>query len=270
MSNPKILFPTDFTDQSVHALKESVKLNEQLNYELIIFHTYSRTVSDNFNQEGHMEKLDRDVERKFKKLEGQVPELKSQQHSFRKALGDFIDTVEDFVHEEDVDLIIMSTKGAVGIGELFGTKTAKIIKSVEIPVIVVPPEAELMPLSKVGLACDYSRDTPEEKLKLLSGMGELMGLELDLITLNRDEKTLTKKELRNREKLVKILENLTVKTSFTKHPNLSWGLIDYAKKNDIGMIGVIPKSYNYIERLFHESLTRDMAFHSPIPVMVLN
>lgn len=265
----KILFPTDFSEQSIHVLKETVSLNQKLNYELVILHAYSRPHSEGFDQEGKLDQIEKNVKNDFDSLTKEIPGLRDQNHSFQKVLGDVIDSVIYYVEHESVGLIVMSTKGAVGIGELFGTKTAKIIKSVDIPVMVVPKDATLMPINKVGLACDYSEETSPKKLDLLTKLAEALKFELDLITLNRDEKTMTVREKDNRESLEKSLENVSHTFHFVTSGNVEWGLIKYARSNDLNMITVIPKSYNFIERIFHESLTQDMAFHSPLPVLVL-
>ena len=269
MKNKKILFPTDFTTQSVRALKETIELNQQLGFEVIIFHSYSRPYTEGFDQKGQLDKVEKDADKSFDKITKEIPELQSQQHSFRKILGDTIDSVVELVEKEAIDLIVMSTKGAAGLGELFGTKTAKIIKSVAVPVIVIPADSSLMPIGKLGLACDYSHETPQGKLDFLTHLAAVIKPDLELITLNRDEKTMTKQEQKNRESLVGAMEKLAHKSSFIEHDDVKWGLIEYAESNELDMIAVIPKSYTYIERVFHESLTQKMAFHSPIPVLVL-
>lgn len=269
MNNQKILFPTDFTIQSINALKETVALNKALAYELIVLHAYSRPYSEGYDQEGQLEKEEKRIEKQFEKLASEIPELVAQHHTFQKTLGDTIDSVVEVVEKESIGLVVMSTKGAVGIGELFGTKTAKIIKSVDVPVIVIPKNSTLIPMNKIGMACDYSEETPSQKFDFLIHLAEKMNFDMDLVTLNRDEKTMTKKELQHRESLVGLIDNLPHKSNFIEHDDIKWGLIEYAKSNELDMIGVIPKSYNFMERLFHDSLTQNMAFHSPIPVLVL-
>ncbi len=269
MKNKKILFPTDFSNHSIKALKETVAINVHLGFELTILHTYSRPYSEGYDQKGPLEKLEKNIEKEFDKLIKEIPELKSQTYSFQKQLGNAIDSVVNLVENESIGVVVMSTKGAVGLGELFGTKTAKIIKSVDIPVILIPTDSSLMPMAKLGLACDYSDEIPRQRLDFLLYLAEKMNLDLDLVTLNRDEKTMTRQEQKNRKDLVNSIEKLSHKSSFIEHDDVKWGLIEYAKNHELDMIAVIPKSYNYMERLFHESLTQRMAFHSPIPVLVL-
>lgn len=270
MKNHKILFPTDFSENSIRALKDTVRLNKHLGAELIIFHAYHRPYLQNFDQKGQLEELKRGIDRSFASLEDEIPELKSQNHRFHKHLGDFIHSMVELVENESVSLVVMHTNGAEGVGELFGTKTAKIIKSLEVPILVIPSKASLFPMEKLALACDYSQDTPKSKLKFLTELAEIMKLKITAVTLNRDERTMTKEEHENREHLLGNLENHMVDSGFARHPNVTWGLIEYAKSNEHNMIGIISKNYNFMERIFHESLTTDMAFHSPVPLLVLN
>ncbi|MEO9476738.1 MAG: universal stress protein [Cyclobacteriaceae bacterium] len=265
----KILFPTDFSEPSIQALKETVSLNKKLNCELVILHAYSRPYAEGFDHKGKLFQLEKRIEKQLENLCKEIPELNAQNYSFKKVLGDVIDSVIYYTKKESIRFIVMSTKGAVGMGELFGTKTAKIIKSVDVPVFVVPKDASLLQVSKMGLACDYSQKTSADKLDFLNLLADSLKFELDLITLNRDEKTMTIDEINNRESLEESLGKIPFKSHFVKSSNVEWGLIKYAKTNELDMITVIPKSYNYIERIFHESLTQDMAFHSSVPVLVL-
>lgn len=268
MSTQKILFPTDFSDQSIHALMETVKFNEALGYDIVLFHAYNRPYTDEgYNAKGLLHEEQKSIDKKFSAVESKMPALKNC--TTVKMIGDVVDVVEDYIEKEPIALIVMSTKGAAGLGELFGTKTAKIIKNVNVPVIVVPNNAVLAPMNRIGLACDYTEVVSPGKLDFLVDLADKVQFDLDLITLNRDEKTMTKKELGNREILLKDLNGIATTTSFSQHDQLSWGLIEFARNNGIEMIGVIPKSYNFIERIFHESLTQEMAFHSPVPVLVI-
>jgi nucleotide-binding universal stress UspA family protein len=261
--------PTAFSINSIYALKEAISLNKKLKYELIIFHAFSRPYSESKEYHQSTDKLEKAVDRKFDLLLEELPEIKSYTYHFKKRLGYSIEMILDQVEKDQPDLIIMNTKGAVGLGELWGTKTAKIIKSVSVPVIVVPSSTSLTNFTKIGLACDYSENTDYDHLDFLIGLAELNKLEIDIITLNRQEKTMTRKELDNRKRILGLMEHLPAKVSFTHHENVKAGLIDYCKKNEIGMLSILPKSYPFIERVFHDSLTMRMAFHSPVPLLVL-
>jgi len=272
MSKKQLLFPTDFSDNSVEALKEAARLNKLLKFKIVILHTYSRPFvgkNEEVSQESKLLALQEQIDRKFKKLIGKVAELEDQEYETVRKIGYSVDVISEQLNKQDIDLIMMSTKGAAGVGELFGTRTSKIIKNSNTPIVVLPPKTQLSELSTVGLACDFSANTSYDKVDFLIELAEVLNLKIDIVTLNRQEKTMTKTELDNREKLLSMMSHLPATSTYTHHDDVNNGLIEYCKQNDIGLLTVLPKSYTFIESIFHESLTRRMAFQSPVPILVL-
>lgn len=268
----KLLFPTDFTDHSIKALEEALILNRKLNYHVTIFHAFSRPFMENksgFKESLGLKQLEERIDKHFARLEKNLPELSKHEYSIVKKLGSTVELIPEYVRTHDISLIIMNTKGAVGVGELWGTKTAKIIKMVEIPVVVVPTGTKLSDCSELGLACDFSDETEYEKVEFLLELASKCDIPIDIITLNRHEKTMTDEELKNRDKLLDMVKHVKSKISYRESNSVKKGLMDYCKANEIGLLGILPKSYNFIERVFHESLTTRMTFNSPIPVVVL-
>lgn len=267
-----ILFPTDFSERSQQALDQAIVYAEKFSMKLIIYHAYHRPVTewDTSRQlKRTLDDLEKDIDARFQKLLEQHKKLRAVNYEFRKELGLFIENVIDAAQEKDVQLIIMATKGARGFGELWGTKTARIIKSVRVPVLVLPDHTNLEAIGKVGLVCDYSKETNYHTLDFLLELAETLKLDVDVVTLNRDKKTMTTQELAYQQLVRKKLEDVPTTFNFSFNSNVENGIVEYSMNNDIGLIVILPKSYPFIEGLFRESLTQKMAFHSPLPLLVL-
>ncbi len=269
MKQGKILFPTDFSALSLSALRQAVELNKALGYEWIILHVYHRPYAEQgYDQQRELKMKEEKIDKQFEQLLEDMPELKKQKYQMIKKLGYSVTAIAETALHADV--VMMSTKGAVGIGELFGTTTAKIIKTVQKPVIVIPKNASLHDLKRIGLACDYSEKAYINSMNFLVELALALDIAVDIITLNRDEKTMTSEELQNRDAVVEMMNGVKSHIVFTEHTDIKQGLIDFCTENDIGLLSILPKSYNYLERLFHESLTLRMAFQSPVPLLILN
>jgi len=263
-----LLFPTDFSQISIRALHETLQLNTYLNYEIIVFHAYSRPMTKK-SGEGSLIAKKRRITEKFEKLLDEVPDLRNHKHTFKMGLGYSTDMILSEVAEHQIKLIIMGTKGAVGVGELFGTKTHEIVEKINEPIIIVPKEGSLADIKRIGLACDFSKPTNFGKLDFLIQLSELLQAEVHIITMNRDDKTMSDTEKSNREKVHAKMDKLKAQFTQTYHESVEHGLIDYCKKNEIDLLGILPKNYNFMEKIFHESLTRRMAFQSPVPLLIL-
>lgn len=263
-----ILVPTDFSERANNALDQAIHLASKINAKLVIYHVYHRPLAE----ESHvftLADLEKKIDNNFKKLLEAQPKLKQISHEFKKELGVSVDKIAGMANNESIDLLVMATKGAKGINEIWGTKTAKIIKMIETPVFVIPDNTNLTQLKKVVLACDYSLKTDDDAIEFLTDFAQALAFSIDVVTLNREEKTMTKKEHENRDQLIKQMGNVKASFTFTQHPHIDKGIMEYAKANNIDAVAVLSKNYSFIESLFHESLTDKMVFNSPIPLIVI-
>ena len=263
-----ILVPTDFSERAHNAVAQAAFLSGKIEAKLIIYHVYHRPAAE----ESHvfnLADLEKKIDKQFKNLLESLPQLKKITYEFKKELGVSVDKIAGMANSEDVDMLIMATKGAKGFNEIWGTKTAKIVKMTETPVIVIPDNTGLQHLKKVALACDYSLKTEAASISFLTDLAIALGFSVDVVTLNREEKTMTKSEHANRDELIKQLGNVQASFTFTQHPHIDKGIMEYSKANNIDAVVVLSKNYSFIESLFHESLTDKMLFNSHIPLMVL-
>lgn len=263
-----ILVPTDFTDRANNALDQAVYLAEKTNSSLVIYHFYHRPIADR-DADRALAELEEKIEFKFQNLLRLIPNLKQVPYEFKKVIGTTVEKITGRVNTGGVDMLVMATKGAKGFNEIWGTKTAKIIKMIQKPVFVIPDNTSLKNLNKVALACDYSLNTNYEAIKFLTELAEQLNFAIDVVTLNREEKTMTKLEHKHRDQIMELMNGVKASFKFTQHPHIHKGIMAYAKEKDINAAVILSKNYSFIESLFHESLTEKMVFNSPIPLMVI-
>lgn len=266
--NKTLLFPTDFSEVSINALRETIRFNKLLQYDLLIVHAYSRPGSEKAGSSA-LKAREYRIEQKYERLVEAVPELKEMPHNFMKLLGYSTDKILEAVSKSEVGLIVMGTKGAVGVNELFGTKTEEVIQKSTVPVIVIPKNGSLTDIRRIGLASDFSKTTDYAKIEFLIHLAERIKKEVVIVTLNREEKDMSKSELKLQAEVLKKMKNISSGVEYVFDTNKERGLVEFCKRNDIGLVGFLPKSYNFIENLFHESMTRRMAYQSPVPLLVL-
>ena len=262
-----ILFPTDFSQRSKRALRQAISFVEGSEMALIIYHVYHRPGLDD-EKSYSLEDKEKSVDNAFNNLKRACPELAEVNHSFRKELGISTDNIIDMVGKANADLIIMATKGAKGFGELWGSKTSLIVKNVDIPVLVIPDDTRLDNIDRIGLAYDYRLEIDTAILETLVATAERLKANVDVIGINLDERSLDEDKAKARDLLEKQLEKIPHAFSYTHHADVEEGIMQYCHHHNINMISIIPKSYGFLEELFHKSLTQKMVFHSDIPLLV--
>jgi len=267
-TNKTILVPTDFSKRADNALDQAIYLAKKTSSKLVIYHFYHRPVVER-DSERALADLEEKIEFKFQNLLRALPELKQVPYEFKKVIGTTVEKITGRVNTGGVDMLVMATKGAKGLNEVWGTKTAKIIKMIQKPAFVIPDHTNLKHLKKVALACDYSLKTNYEAIKFLTNLAEKLNFSIDVVTLNREEKTMTKAEHKHRNQIIELMGNVKASFKFTQHPQIDKGIMAYSKENNVDAVVILSKNYSFIESLFHESLTEKMVFNSPIPLMVI-
>jgi nucleotide-binding universal stress UspA family protein len=138
----KILFPIDFSKDSLHPIDLVRAIASRQASEVILFHAidvefppmyYGRGLKKflEVDSELHDSIMDQMQEMAGKELEGLKVRYAVQE-------GKPVELIRGFARSEQIDLIAMGAAGAHGVGEfLFGSTTARVIQKAVCPVLIV-------------------------------------------------------------------------------------------------------------------------------------
>lgn len=273
-----ILVPTDFSASAYNAARYAIALAKDLNAEqIILYNAFQPYVSE--DPELGLP-LQTDVE-EFKKiseqglakmkdtLQNEIPssiQLKSESE-YNEITRGIIDACEEY----NAELIIMGITVAENKLEeaLMGSNAVDISKYSEIPVIIVPLEAKYAPLQKILLAVDLKKSGATIPVAAIKNILDATKAKLDILhveTNAHDEVDPDKEKI--------ILDSLL--SSYHPQYHLLKGEIftdtinQFAHENNIDLIIIIPKKHGLFEGIFKRSHTKQLAFHSHIPVMTVH
>lgn len=184
--------------------------------------------------------------------------------------GNFFAELTAFCKEIKPYTVVIGSQGKTGAERLmFGGHAINAMKYLEWPIIAVPPHAKFSSIKKIGLACDLSdvmATVPIDEIKAL-----VNEFEATLHVLNTGKKDRFDPEMVFQSGLMQeMLFRLNPIYNFITHDNVDRGIIEFAEKNDIDLLLVLPKRHGLVERLMHTSHTRQLILHSHIPVMALH
>ena len=171
----KILFPTDFSDNSLHAAKYAVLLAERFNADIIFLNVYAVPVFTEYQVPYNLDNLEQmSLENASNKLSDFVDKLISAT-KFAKdkatsmvEFGDTTDNILGVAAKNKVDMIVMGTKGTSNVLERWlGTNAQKIVETANIPVWVVPSKVKLIHPTSILYAADFKEDEVEATRKML-------------------------------------------------------------------------------------------------------
>ncbi|MCW3092015.1 MAG: universal stress protein [Ferruginibacter sp.] len=166
--------------------------------------------------------------------------------------------------------VVMGSQGTTAAERLvFGSHTVYAMKHLMWPLTTVPPGVTFSSVKKIGLACDFDKAIeriPFDEIKIL-----VDDFKAELHVLNTGKEGEFNTEIVGdsrllRQKLAPVIPHY----EFIANRDTDEGIIDFAEKNHIDLLIVLPKGHALTEKIMHKSHTRQLALHSPVPVMALH
>ncbi len=271
----KILIPTDFSKLSKVAVQYAVKMAKKLEGELILLNVVyidappraAASVKAQSIEDAMVDNATQDCMQLINEIKSSIKGKLNI--SYKVIVGYPVENVvESFARHNDISLIIMGTKGASGIKKvLIGSNATAVINSCDIPVITVPEFAQFKNLKHILYATDMTNIYTE--MKILASLAKLFGASIHIshvLSPKSTQKIDTNKIIADIIKKVKY-----PKITFTVIVNndVAVGLDKYIADTKADMLAMFTHELSFFEKLFGKSVTRQMAFHSWIPMLTL-
>lgn len=271
-----ILVPTDFSKNANNALKYAVSLAKKAKAKIILLHAYHAVYfSSDVPIEYFSEQLfsiELAAKKQLEALAAKVTKSGLKCEIINKQ-GLPVDSIIGCIKDKRADLLVMGTQGASGLKEvLVGSNTASVIGKATCPVITVPAKASFDGMKKIGYATNY-RSSDLTALKQLVALAKVFKSRIKLIHIADGEYTLT----HEKEYMEEFTEKIKSKTNYNhistrllESSDVEKKLEQYLKKESVNLFVVSTKHRNLIERFFGKSITKKLAYHSKVPLMVFH
>ena len=278
-----ILFPTDFSDIANNAFDFAVRITEALQGSLIILHTY-RTPLDYHIPANMIEKMAEDEHKTVMRILEKMIENYFEEHSDMKdkvemkplaVQGFTSEVVLEAAKGQDVDLIVMGTKGATGLEKIIlGSMTATVIEEATCPVLAIPEGAKFNGFKQLVYASDFSPHD-FESIKQLQSFGELFDSKIHCVHVSDDENYFIDDVSFDlmRDNYFREYPNAAEKVDFhvLLGTDLDDGLKDAIVTYNASLVAMTTRKESFFERILSGgSDTKNMAFHTKIPLLAFH
>lgn len=266
-----IIIPVDFSKQSEHALKVAAHIASKNKAELFVLHMLELSPAMMANTEyipqEHIVHLMKMTEERFGEFLDK-PYLKNIRITPIIKHYKVLSEVSEVAEKHNADLIVMGSHGVDGLQEIFiGSNTERVVRTSEIPVLVIKGDVEHFEPRTFVFACDFTDEAIESLIKA-HGFANKLGVKLkpvyintpgDMFLSNKDAYKLITKTL-HRARLgleVDIYNDYTVEK----------GILNYTEMQSADLIGIPTHGRKGLSHFFMGSIGEDVANHSTIPVL---
>lgn len=184
-------------------------------------------------------------------------------------VGSFFNIVKDYVTSEQIDLVIMGSKGATGLEDLLlGSNAERIVRNVPAPVLVVKDENENFAPKKILYPTDAAPGS-QDVITILNTLSDAFDAEVHVLHVNTPSNFYT--TAASRKLLGDHIESHSIKHASVESINdmsEEEGILDYAAENGIDLIVMASRGRTGVSRLVAGSVATDVVNHSSLPVLV--
>lgn len=268
----KILVPTDFSAQAENALIVAAQLAKKYDCEIHLLHVLEIPLHE-VDALSSYNNLPEAVY--FMKLaHKQFEELKEKPYIKDLILHEHVEFHEIFkgvfhvCKKQNIDLVIMGSNGATGFKEmLIGSNTEKVVRTSEIPVLVIKNEHKKFKVKDFVFASDF-KDESKEPYKNAIKFAEVLGAKIHLLMVNTPTKFVTSGKANSR------MENFVKGNDFKKYTlniyndtSIEKGIMNFSQSIKADLIGMSTHGRQGISHFFNGSVSEDLVNHAKRPVI---
>ncbi|MES2330866.1 MAG: universal stress protein [Bacteroidota bacterium] len=276
-----ILLPTDFSPTAQNAAMYALKLAEQLGVKkLVLYHSYEIPISiDPLTPGVQMLDLETTKESSAQALENFEMKIRAFANNIAieriNEYGALAEGLDDVCAKVNAGLVVMGITGGGALEEkLIGSNTVSVAKHTTVPVIIVPAKAQFTRIESIMLTSDFDKADKTIPVGVVRKIVEETKAQLHVLHMEETDDeygvTYPSNVMGESYALYSLLEDLKPEYHFSKNKSFVEACNEVVIAKGIDLVINVSKKHGFFERLFKESHTKILAFHSDVPLMVIN
>ena len=271
----KIIVPVDFSKHSEFALKAAAILAKKHNAEILALHmleigAVTMTESAMQLQEMtifHLKLAEKNFNNFLKKTYLKDVKITPIIKHFK-----VFSEINTIAEKHNADLIVMGSHGSSGFKEIFvGSNTEKVVRSANVPVLVIKKEQENLNFDDVVFALDFSEKVVSAYQKAIKIL-EVLVKKINLIKINKKNNDFMSSEeiekkvvtfLQKAEGNISKLNTINYVADYT----IEKGILNFSNIVGGDLIAVITHGRKGFAHYFTGSVSEDISNHATLPVI---
>lgn len=184
----------------------------------------------------------------------------------------FLDTLEDYVKKNNIQLIVMGITGATRLGQvLIGSNALNIVRRAIAPTIIVPPDTHSRSAKNVLMLTDFKDIENTIPIKSVKTVLDLFRPRLYIVNVDHEHYVQVTEEYKTeRAKLESALKEYNPEFYFIRLFDLVDATNQFVMDYKIDLILTFPRKHSFLSNILKTSSTKQLAYHSHVPIAAIN
>jgi nucleotide-binding universal stress UspA family protein len=267
-----ILVPLDYSDDSINALHYAVKMAENLNAKIVLLHVFEVpvTVTDMPIVLMSPDELETLNNNKMIEIAKNLKIKSPIEIEVQSIPGYTVEEIAKKIRTINADLTVMGIRSVSHLTEIFiGSFSTDVTLKANHPVLIVPEKASFKAINKILFLTDNTEIANNPSIVFFKEIIKFFNAEIAFLHI------ITKKEQSESIGLYVSMDysNIMSDIKFSSHiieaEDIHEGVNKFMNQFPVDLLVTIPHKHSFFERIRHESNTKKLAFHTPIPMLTL-
>lgn len=276
----RILIPTDFSKNALNAIKYAMELYKREYCEFYILHTYFHSGFSNDNllipkpteaALGIMRTVAEKDMQKLKLLMGYYEENENHSFQYINEFGQFFDILKSTIEKEDIELIIMGTRGETDNNDfVFGSNAVNVMEKMRnCPVMAIPGNAIYKDPNEIVFPTSFKTHYKQKELKTLVEVAKLTNAPVRILHV-RNSKPLSTAQTENKTLLESILDSVKYTHHQLYNVDLQTGVRCFVQSRESEMIAIVNKKHHLFGSIFSNPMVKELGRHTNVPLLAMH
>jgi len=274
-----ILVLTDFSDRAKSAAEYAMHMAIKVKANIFLCHALEVTEQLTYPVTDHLILRNQTIKR-LREIGMHLHQMLSNEEervtfcpsiSYINDLDMLTEVARTVVDGKSIDLVIIGSNKPKGLSRFFmGSHTNDILDNINRPVLIVPEGTTYNGIRNIAYATDLTFNNTKV-ISYLARLAKPFGAEISVkhispldLPLSRDEKAI---EYSITEQMDE--ENIKLTYNAIKGDNVPRGLMELSDTENVDILTLVHKRYEFFEGLFHSSISKQLAHSTKVPLLVM-
>jgi nucleotide-binding universal stress UspA family protein len=276
----RILLPTDFSQDSLNALRYGLDVycNEACEFHILHIYYLGGYAEENLMipkpEDKEYEKHRLIAESNMEKLKEAVESLESgPSHEFRFSthFGPFLDVMGDIIKKDNTDLILMGTRSqSEHHNPNFGSVTVSVMESIrDCPVLAIPVDVKYKSINEIVFPTGFKTRYKEDDLRYLADFSQLINAPIRILYISKGE-PLTAKQQKKKEQLESLFSEVTYTHHNLYNVPVVTGVRCFVQSRESEMMAFVNKKHFFFSSVFSDPMVKQLGRFTDVPLLALH
>lgn len=276
----RILIPTDFSKNAFNAIEYALALFREKPCDFYFLHTYFLPgyAKENFYSP---KPTDADNEKQKKRAEARLHRFKARMKIYEKRevhhynylneFGGFYDVMQQEVKNNNIDLIVMGTKGQTDSKSvILGSNAVNVMEKIRsCPTLAVPATVKFKKPNEIVLPTSFRTDYKQKEINTLLTIAKLTNAPIRVLHV-QNRRVMIEARRKNKE----LLDSYLKGANYTHHTlydiDLRTAVQAFVQSRESEMIAFVNKKHNFFGSVFSNPLVKELGMHTNIPLLAMH